>query len=82
MSDGLEREFQCAKQTGPDSSRGPYLPIIPHLPLECSCALLPGPAGDYTRAKMDALSEEYDTAVHAIIKQWNEEGDPGFGARW
>ncbi|ORY26517.1 hypothetical protein BCR39DRAFT_560553 [Naematelia encephala] len=57
-------------------------PIIPHLPLECSCALLPGPLGEVTRRKMDLLGDEYDRAVLGMIKDWEEEGDPTFGAIW
>jgi phospholipase B1 len=56
--------------------------VIPHLPLECSCALLPGPAGEYTRSKMDELAAEYDEAVKALINKWNGEKDAKFGVRW
>ncbi|WRT63230.1 uncharacterized protein IL334_000133 [Kwoniella shivajii] len=59
----------------------PYIPI-PNLALECSCALLPGPAGDFTRSKMDELGENYDLAVLEIIKEWEDENDPSFGAVW
>lgn len=57
-------------------------PIIPRLPLECACAMLPGPAGDLTRKKMDELGEAYDAAVLEKVKQWNEEQDPSFGVLW
>ncbi|WVW81292.1 hypothetical protein I302_103283 [Kwoniella bestiolae CBS 10118] len=59
----------------------PHLPI-PHLALECSCALIPGPVGDYTRQKMDELGEAYDQAVWEVIKEWEEEDDPSFAAIW
>jgi phospholipase B1 len=64
-------------------SQSPALPpVLPHLPLECSCALLPGPAGDYTRSKMDEMGEAYDAAVLEVIREWEEEADPSFGAIW
>ncbi|WVR03054.1 hypothetical protein IAU60_000043 [Kwoniella sp. DSM 27419] len=59
----------------------PGLPL-PHLALECGCALLPGPAGDYTRQKMDEQGEAYDQAVQAVVEQWQEEHDPSFGVIW
>lgn len=55
---------------------------IPHFPLECSCALLPGPTGDWTRQKMDELGEAYDEAVLEIVREWEKEGDEHFGAIW
>lgn len=61
---------------------GPFRPIVPRLPLECSCAMLPGPAGDFTRAKMDELGEAYDAAVLDVIKEWVAEDDPSFAAIW
>ncbi|KAL7419380.1 hypothetical protein Q5752_006218 [Cryptotrichosporon argae] len=60
---------------------GPLRPV-PHLPLECSCALLPGPAGDYTRARMDDLGDAYDAAVLTLVRAWNAERDPHFGVVW
>ncbi|KAK6904726.1 hypothetical protein I203_105542 [Kwoniella mangroviensis CBS 8507] len=59
----------------------PHLPI-PHLALECSCALIPGPVGDYTRQKMDELGQAYDQAVWDVIREWEEEDDPSFAAIW
>ncbi|OCF38612.1 hypothetical protein I317_07602 [Kwoniella heveanensis CBS 569] len=59
----------------------PGLPF-PHLALECNCALLPGPAGDLTRRKMDELGQAYDEAVHEIIREWEEEDDDTFGVTW
>ncbi|WWC67286.1 uncharacterized protein I206_101194 [Kwoniella pini CBS 10737] len=59
----------------------PGLPF-PHLALECNCALLPGPAGDYTRQRMDEQGKAYDEAVLEIIKGWEEENDPSFAAIW
>lgn len=44
--------------------------------------MLPGPAGDFTRSKMDQLSEEYDDAVKNLIREWAEENDPSFGVAW
>nr|XP_018266174.1 uncharacterized protein I303_00143 [Kwoniella dejecticola CBS 10117]OBR88332.1 hypothetical protein I303_00143 [Kwoniella dejecticola CBS 10117] len=61
--------------------RTPGLPL-PHLALECSCALLPGPAGDYTRQRMDEQGKAYDEAVLEVIREWEEEDDPSFGAIW
>ncbi|KAK4686310.1 phospholipase B1, membrane-associated, partial [Tremellales sp. Uapishka_1] len=61
---------------------GPLPPLIPHLPLECSCAFLPGPAGDFTRTKMDELSDAYDAAVLEVVKDWEAENDPAFGVIW
>ncbi|WWC90174.1 uncharacterized protein L201_005107 [Kwoniella dendrophila CBS 6074] len=68
------------------TSRDPYCQA-PHLPLpniawECSCALIPGPVGDYTRQRMDDLGKSYDEAVRNVIKEWEEEDDPSFGATW
>ncbi|TYJ57438.1 hypothetical protein B9479_001754 [Cryptococcus floricola] len=60
----------------------PLLPHIPHLPLECGCAMIPGPAGDWTRRKMDELGEEYDEAVLELVREWEQEGDDGFGVIW
>ncbi|WVQ82911.1 hypothetical protein IAT38_005047 [Cryptococcus sp. DSM 104549] len=59
----------------------PLLPV-PHLPLECSCALLPGPAGDWTRARMDELGEAYDKEVLEVVREWEEEDAEGFGVVW
>ncbi|WVQ94178.1 hypothetical protein IAU59_001256 [Kwoniella sp. CBS 9459] len=61
--------------------QAPGLPF-PHLALECSCALLPGPAGDLTRRKMDELGQAYDEAVHEIIREWERESDDSFGVTW
>lgn len=63
-------------------SRGSLPPPTPHLPFQCSCAFLPGPLGDYTRKKMDELSEEYDAALIALIRDWTAEEDPSFGVTW
>lgn len=52
---------------------------IPSLAVECSCALVPGPAGDLARAKMDRLADEYNDAIRGIIREWNEEGDDKLG---
>ncbi|WVQ72265.1 hypothetical protein IAR50_001814 [Cryptococcus sp. DSM 104548] len=60
----------------------PLLPHIPHLPLECGCAMIPGPAGDWTRRKMDELGEDYDEAVLELVREWEQEGDEGFGVIW
>ncbi|KAI9633160.1 uncharacterized protein MKK02DRAFT_18674 [Dioszegia hungarica] len=57
----------------------PLLPHIPSLAFECSCALLPTPAGDIARAKMDALAEAYNQAILGVIHQWEEEGDEKLG---
>ncbi|ORX35013.1 hypothetical protein BD324DRAFT_112149 [Kockovaella imperatae] len=57
-------------------------PALPHLPLECNCALLPGPVGDYTRRRMDDMSEAYDSAVLQVIKDWQQESDREFGVMW
>ncbi|RSH83935.1 hypothetical protein EHS25_005179 [Saitozyma podzolica] len=77
---GLFRVSSIYKLTLKD----PYCPASgpAHLPLECSCALLPGPAGDYTRSKMDEMGEAYDAAVLEVIREWEEEADPSFGAIW
>ncbi|CAD6575832.1 MAG: hypothetical protein TREMPRED_001504 [Tremellales sp. Tagirdzhanova-0007] len=62
---------------------GPLLPPgFPHLPLECSCAFLPGPAGDLTRQRMDQLGQGYDEAILSLIEEWDAEDDPSFGATW
>ncbi|KAL1408829.1 hypothetical protein Q8F55_005643 [Vanrija albida] len=57
-------------------------PRLPNLPLECSCAMLPGPVGDWTRARMDDLSDKYDAAVLALIDEWRAEDDPSFAVLW
>lgn len=59
-----------------------HLPPLPHLPIECSCAFLPGPLGDWTRSKMDALAAEYDKAVLQLIREWNVKRDPTFAVVW
>ncbi|EIW72937.1 hypothetical protein TREMEDRAFT_15851, partial [Tremella mesenterica DSM 1558] len=80
---GLFRVSTIYKLTRKDPyCQGPLLPAIPHLPVECSCALLPGPAGDYTRQRMDELGEAYDTAVLEVIREWEQEDDPTFAAIW
>ena len=63
-------------------SKPVLLPPLPHLPLECSCAFLPGLVGDYTRRKMDDIGEAYDVAVLKVVKDWLEEGDDTFGVMW
>ncbi|ODO09998.1 hypothetical protein I350_02222 [Cryptococcus amylolentus CBS 6273] len=55
---------------------------VPHLPLECACALTPGPIGDVTRQRMDSTGEAYDNAVLEIVKAWEAEDDDGFGVMW
>ncbi|KAK8844732.1 hypothetical protein IAR55_006582 [Kwoniella newhampshirensis] len=79
---GLFRVSAIYKLTLTDPYCQPPLLPLPHLALECSCALLPGPAGDFTRGKMDDLGEAYDEAVLQVIKEWEEEDDPTFGALW
>lgn len=44
--------------------------------------MLPGPAGDLTRKRMDELGEAYDAAVLWKVRRWNEERDPSFGVLW
>lgn len=44
--------------------------------------MLPGPFGDWTRRKMDALGAEYDQAVLQLIREWNEKRDPTFAVVW
>ncbi|GFZ44598.1 hypothetical protein JCM24511_02322 [Saitozyma sp. JCM 24511] len=76
---GLFRVSSIYKLTLKDPyCQSPALPpVLPHLPLECSC-----PAGDYTRSKMDEMGEAYDAAVLEVIREWEEEADPSFGAIW
>ncbi len=71
-----------ATHASTDSSQGPYHPPIPHLPLECSCATLPGPVGDYTRWRMDELGRAYDVAVRKLVEQWDTERNSSFAAIW
>ncbi|WVQ64327.1 uncharacterized protein L199_002489 [Kwoniella botswanensis] len=79
---GLFRVSDIYKLTLKDPyCQPPHLPI-PHLALECSCALIPGPVGDYTRQKMDELGQAYDQAVWDVIREWEEEADPSFAAIW
>lgn len=59
-----------------------YPPNVPNFPLECTCALLPPPTGNITRAKMDALAEAYDRAMLDVIEEWENEGDPYLGVIW
>lgn len=59
-----------------------HLPPLPHLPVECSCAMLPGPFGDWTRRKMDALAAEYDKAVLQLVREWNAHHNPTFAVVW
>ncbi|WWD22714.1 hypothetical protein CI109_107207 [Kwoniella shandongensis] len=79
---GLFRVSAIYRLTLTDPYCQPPLLPLPHLALECSCALLPGPAGDYTRGKMDELGEAYDEAVLQVIEEWEKEDDPTFGAIW
>lgn len=44
--------------------------------------MLPGPLGDYTRSRMDDLSDRYDAAVLALIDEWRAEDDPSFAVVW
>lgn len=37
--------------------------------------MIPGPAGDWTRRKMDDLGEAYDRAVRQVIKAWGQEAE-------
>ncbi|KLT41312.1 hypothetical protein CC85DRAFT_303387 [Cutaneotrichosporon oleaginosum] len=62
--------------------QGPYHPPIPHLPLECSCATLPGPVGDYSRHRMDELGAAYDAAVRDLVRRWDAERNSSFAAIW
>ncbi|WVF66567.1 hypothetical protein IAT40_001307 [Kwoniella sp. CBS 6097] len=79
---GLFRVSSIYKLTLKDPyCQAPGLPF-PHLALECSCALLPGPAGDLTRRKMDELGEAYDQAVLEVIREWQHEADDNFGVTW
>lgn len=55
---------------------------FPHLSVECSCALLPGLVGDFTRWRMDQLAEAYDTAVLQLLRTWAAEDDESFAAVW
>ncbi|RSH88410.1 uncharacterized protein EHS24_000954 [Apiotrichum porosum] len=55
---------------------------FPHISVECSCALIPGLVGDFTRWRMDNLAEAYDTAVLELIREWEAEDDSTFAAVW
>lgn len=55
---------------------------IPHISIECSCALTPGPVGDATRRAMDSLAEKYDTALKGLVSEWNGEEDPKFAVAY
>lgn len=55
---------------------------LPHLSIECGCALTPGPVGDATRAAMDKLAANYDVALRALINDWNAENDPDFSVAY
>jgi phospholipase B1 len=44
--------------------------------------MLPGPFGDWTRRKMDALAAEYDQAVLQLIREWNAKRNPTFAVVW
>ncbi|KAJ9102387.1 hypothetical protein QFC21_002787 [Naganishia friedmannii] len=64
-------------------------PIFPRLPLECSCAWAPGPLGDATRRKMDALGEQYAHGLQQMVKRIRENvereaigGAVDFGIIW
>ncbi|BEI83151.1 hypothetical protein CcaverHIS002_0310190 [Cutaneotrichosporon cavernicola] len=80
---GLFRVSAVYKLTLDDPyCQGPYHPPVPHLPLECSCATLPGPVGDYTRRRMDELGQAYDEAVRHRVRQWDAERNSTFAAIW
>lgn len=70
------------------TSRDPYCrgpldpPGVPRLPLGCSCAFSPGIVGDTSRKRMDDLGQRYDEAVLQVLRDWEQEGDPRFGAMW
>lgn len=49
---------------------------------ECSCALLPGPAGDLARKRIDQLAIAYNEAIMDIIRGWEEEGDEKLGVMY
>ncbi|KAH7103679.1 hypothetical protein BKA62DRAFT_48226 [Auriculariales sp. MPI-PUGE-AT-0066] len=58
------------------------LPAIPHVNLECSCALLGGAAGNVTRSLMDDLADQYNTRLQKIVKEYQQMKYPGFAAVW
>ena len=57
-------------------------PIFPTLPIECQCAWAPGPLGDASRKKMDALGEEYNQALQTMVKELNDHGADDFFIIW
>jgi len=58
------------------------IPGIPHLNLECSCALLGGSVGNTTRSLMDNLTDQYNTRLVKIVKEYQKAAYPGFAAIW
>lgn len=44
--------------------------------------MLPGFTGQYTRYKMDELSDAYDQAVLDLVAEWNAQDDDSFGVIW
>ncbi|KAG7539647.1 hypothetical protein FFLO_03446 [Filobasidium floriforme] len=57
-------------------------PIFPTLPIECQCAWAPGPLGDASRKKMDALGEEYNQALQVVVAELNAENRGDFMVIW
>jgi len=58
------------------------IPGIPHLNIECSCALLGGSVGNATRTLMDNLTDQYNTRLVKIVKEYQKAAYPGFAAIW
>jgi len=58
------------------------IPGLPHLNLQCTCAVLGGAAGNATRTLMDNLTDQYNTRLMKIVKEYQRAAYPGFAAIW
>ncbi|KZV88552.1 hypothetical protein EXIGLDRAFT_772595 [Exidia glandulosa HHB12029] len=58
------------------------LPGLPHLNIECSCALLGGAVGNATRTLMNSLTDQYNERLQKIVKDYQRAGYKSFAATW
>ncbi|EJD43613.1 hypothetical protein AURDEDRAFT_114662 [Auricularia subglabra TFB-10046 SS5] len=60
----------------------PHSGDLPNINISCSCALLPGIAGDATRALMDSLASQYNERLLKIVQDYQKANYPAFAATW
>jgi phospholipase B1 len=58
------------------------VPFLPHANIECSCALLGGKIGEFTRSQMDDLQTQYNERLVKIVKDYQIARDPSFAVIW